>query len=116
MNEKEKLFRTIVEAVANSCSYVCCGRQDIMADDIYGKSRKENVSLARNIAVSILIAFGFTISTCSFMLNRTTPAIRNMIKMDRQLQETSRVYRIAFRQARNSVRSEIKDDEENEES
>lgn len=110
MNDKERLFRSVVEAVAESCSYVCCGKQDITPEDIYGKSRRENISLARNIAVSILIALGFTISSCSTMLNRTTPAIRNMIKMDRQLQETSRVYRIAFRQARNVVRSNIKEE------
>ena len=116
MNDKEKLFRSIVEAAASSSSYVCCGKQDITAEDIYGKSRKENVSLARNIAVSLLIAFGFTISSCSIMLNRTTPAIRNMIRMDRQLQETSRVYRIAFRQARNVVRSNTKEENENKES
>ena len=115
MNDKEKLFRTIVETVASSCSYSCFGKQDITAEDIYGKSRRENVSLARNIAVSLLIAFGFTISSCSLMLNRTTPAIRNMIKMDRQLQETSRVYRMAFRQARNVVRSNTKEEDENKE-
>ena len=62
MNDKEKLFRTIVETVASSCSYSCFGKQDITAEDIYGKSRKENVSLARNIAVSLLIALQYPLA------------------------------------------------------
>ena len=113
MNDKEKLFRNIVEAAASSSSYVCCGKQDITAEDIYGKSRKENVSLARNIAVSLLIAFGFTISSCSIMLNRTTPAIRHMIQLDRQFAQTSMDYRIANRQAdRRCKRIEDEEDED----
>ena len=92
MNDKEKLFRSIVEAAASSSSYACCGKQDITAEDIYGKSRKVNVSLARNIAVSLLIAFGFTISSCSIMLNRTTPAIRNMIREHKTPQIDGLIY------------------------
>lgn len=116
MNDKERLFRKIVEIVAECSSYISGGKNDVTAADIYGKSRKENVAMARNIAVGILVALGFTISSCALMLNRTMPGVRNMVKMDRQLQESSMVYRIAYRQARNKVRSETKEGEEDQES
>ena len=112
MNDKEKLFRKIVDIVAECSSYISGGKNDITAADIYGKSRKENVAMARNIAVGILVAFGFTISSCAFMLNRTMPGVRNMLKMDRQLQESSMVYRIAYRQARNTIRDKTKEEDD----
>lgn len=101
MNDKEKLFHEIVETVARCCSYTLKdGRQSMTAADLLGRSRKENVAMARNIAVSMLIAVGFTVSTCATMMHRSPPAIRNMVRADRQMQETSMVYRLATRQAR----------------
>lgn len=113
MNDKEKLFHQIVETVARCTSYTLRdGSQSITAADILGRCRRENVAMARNIAVGMLVALGFTISTCATMMHRSPPAVRNMMKADRQLQESSQVYRIAFRQARVVVRSNIKDEEE----
>lgn len=101
MNDKEKLFHEIVETVARCTSYTLKdGRQSMTAADLLGRSRKENVAMARNIAVSMLIAVGFTVSTCATMMHRSPPAIRNMVRADRQMQETSMVYRLATRQAR----------------
>lgn len=113
MNDKEKLFHEIVETVARCTSYTMKdGMQSITAADILGRCRRENVAMARNISVGMLVALGFTISTCATMMHRSPPAVRNMMKADRQLQESSRVYRIAFRQARDFVRSNTKDEEE----
>ena len=101
MNDKEKLFHEIVETVARCTSYTLRdGRQSITAADILGRCRRENVAMARNIAVSMLIAVGFTVSTCATMMHRSPPAIRNMVRADRQMQETSMVYRLATRHAR----------------
>ena len=106
MNDKEKLFYQILETAARCCSYTLKdGRQSITVADILGRSRKENVQLTRNIAVSMLIAVGFTVSTCAVMMHRSPPAIRSMVRADRQMQETSMVYRLATRQARTECRN-----------
>ena len=112
MNNKEKLFYQILETVAKCCSYTLKdGRQSITVADILGRSRKENVQLTRNIAVSMLIAVGFTVSTCAVMMHRSPPAIRSMVRADRQMQETSMVYRMAARQARTQCDGRSEDDE-----
>ena len=106
MNDKEKLFHEIVKTVARCTSYTLRdGTQSITAADILGRCRRENVAMARNIAVGMLVALGFTISTCATMMHRSPPAVRNMMKADRQLQETNRAYRLAIRQARGECRS-----------
>lgn len=112
MNDKEKLFHEIVETVARCTSYTLKdGTQSITVADVLGKSRKENVQLTRNIAVSMLIAVGFTVSTCAVMMHRSPPAIRSMVRADRQMQETSMVYRLAARQARTQCDGRSEDDE-----
>ena len=112
MNNKEKLFYQILETAARCCSYTLKdGRQSITVADILGRSRKENVQLTRNIAVSMLIAVGFTVSTCAVMMHRSRPAIRSMVRADRQMQETSMVYRLAARQARTQCDGRSEDDE-----
>lgn len=106
MNDKEKLFYHVVETAARCCSYTLKdGRQSISVADVLGKSRRENVAMARNIAVGMLVALGFTISTCATMMHRSPPAVRNMMKADRQLQETNRAYRLAIMQARGECRN-----------
>ena len=106
MNDKEKLFHQIVETVARCTSYTLMdGSQSITAADILGKCRRENVAMARNIAVGMLVAVGFSVSTCATMMQRSPPAIRNMMRADRQMQETSMVYRLATRQARTEYRN-----------
>lgn len=113
MNDKEKLFHEIVETVARCTSYTLQdGRQSITAADILGRCRRENVAMARNIAVGMLAAVGFSVSTCATMMQRSPPAIRNMMRADTQMQETSMVYRLATRQARTESRNGRSEDRE----
>lgn len=113
MNDKEKLFYHIVETAARCCSYTLKdGRQSITVADILGRSRRENVAMARNIAVGMLVAVGFSVSTCATMMQRSPPAIRNMMRADTQMQETSMVYRLATRQARTECRNGRSEDRE----
>lgn len=115
MNDKEKLFHQIVETVARCTSYTLRdGSQSITAADILGKCRRENVAMARKIAVGMLVAVGFSVSTCATMMQRSPPAIRNMMRVDKQMQETSHVYRLAQRQARGECRSEWQEREKEE--
>lgn len=100
MNNKEKYLHKILDKVVESCSYVVGEKNlTITKEDILGKSRNENVVMTRCIAVAMMIQAGFSITTCAGLMNRTNPAIRHMIQLDRQLSQTSKVYRIANRQA-----------------
>lgn len=100
MNNKEKYLHKILDRVVKCCSYVVGEKNlTITKEDILGKSRNENVVMARCIAIAMMIQAGFSITTCAGLMNRTNPAIRHMIQLDRQLSQTSRVYRIANRQA-----------------
>ena len=115
MNDKEKLFYHVVEVAAMCCSYTLKdGSQSITAADILGRCRRENVAMARNIAVGLLVALGFTVSTCAVMMHRSPPAIRCMMRADRQMQDTSHVYSLAQRQARGECRSERQEQEREE--
>ena len=51
MNNKEKYLHKILDTVVESCSYIGGGRLSITKEDILGKSRNENVVMARCIAV-----------------------------------------------------------------
>ena len=99
MNNKEKYLHKILDAVVESCSYICGCNLSITKEDVLGKSRNENVVMTRCIAVAMMIQVGFSITTCAGLFGRTTPAIRHMIQLDRQFEQTSMVYRIANRQA-----------------
>lgn len=113
MNDKEKLAYDVLSICAGSCGYsLSGGGLSITPNDIVSRNRSENVTMSRCIAVGMLVSLGFTITTCARILNRSAPAIRNMINMDRQLQETSRVYRMAYREARNQIRSKTKEEDD----
>ena len=114
MNNKQKYLNKILDACVKSCGYVMRdGNISITKEDILGKSRNENVVMTRCIAVAMMIQAGFTITTCAELLNRTSPAIRHMVQLDRQFTQTSRVYRIANRQAVRKC-DEIEEDDEEE--
>lgn len=47
MNDKEKYLHKILYSVVGSCSYIGGGRLSITKEDIFGKSRNENVVMTR---------------------------------------------------------------------
>lgn len=112
MNNKEKYLHKILDRVVKCCSYVVGEKNlTITKEDILGKSRNENVVMARCIAVSMMLQAGFSVTTCSEFMSRTAPAIRHMIQLDRQLSHTSKVYRIASRETVRECR-ELKEEDE----
>ena len=112
MNNKQKYLNKILDVCVKCCAYVMNdGNTSITKEDILGKSRNENVVMTRCIAVVMMIQAGFTITTCAELMNRTSPAIRHMVQLDRQFAQTSRVYRIANRQAGRRC-SELEEEDE----
>ena len=112
MNRKQEYLYKIVDICVKCCGYALSnGKLSITREDILGKNRNENVVMTRCIAVSMMLQAGFSVTTCSAFMSRTAPAIRHMIQLDRQLSHTSKVYRIASREAVRGCR-ELKEEEE----
>lgn len=101
MNDKEKLLYAILDNTIKCCAVEVAGTDtlSITRDDVLGKKKAENLVMTRCILAAQLHRSGYSMTTIAGLLNRTVPAIRHLIKMDRDYTETSRAYRIASAQA-----------------
>lgn len=100
MNRKETLIWSIIDNVIIACDIPRAdGTHSISREDIVGKSREENVVMARALVVEQMVHAGFSITTIATVLNRTVPAVRHLCKMAYTYISTSRVYRLATAQA-----------------
>ena len=95
MNDKDYELNRIISIVVNCCKSSIWSDKSMTREDLLGKSKNENVCMARAILVSQLINAGFTISTISCLLRRTTQGIRHIIKSNYSLLKSSRAYKIA---------------------
>lgn len=95
MNDKDYELNRIISIVVNCCKSSIWSDKSMTREDLLGKSKNENVCMARAILVSQLINAGFTISTISGLLRRTAQGIRHIIKSNYSLLKSSRAYKIA---------------------
>lgn len=96
MNNKQKELNKILDTVVECCSFE--SDDDIITvsrDDVIGKSRKQNIVMARCMVALNIVSFGYSVSTCATFLHRTEHAVRDMIVNAHSLLETSRAFRIA---------------------
>ena len=103
MNRKKEELHRIVELTVSCCNTSQDG-QDISIDDILGKSRRENLVMARCILVSQMIRQGYSVTTASKLLGRTTQTIRRMLVSNDRFLHSSRAYRIAIEEIRDKCR------------
>ena len=97
MNDKEKELWRVIDNVIKCCAIeLQNGELSITREDVLGKSRAENLVMARCMVVEQMIHAGFSITT---VLNRTVSAVRHLSKMSYTYISTSRVYRLATAQA-----------------
>lgn len=101
MNDKEKELWRILDNTIKCCAVEVAGTDtlSITRADVLGKSRAENLVMTRCILAAQLQHAGYSITTIAGLLNRTVPAVRHLIRMDRDYTDTSRAYRIASAQA-----------------
>lgn len=100
MNKKEELIWRVVDNVISCCCVTKHdGTKSITREDIIGKSREENVVMARCLVVEQMVHAGFTIATIGFIIGRTVQATRHLLKMSTQYYEISRAYRLATSEA-----------------
>lgn len=100
MNKKETLIWSIIDNVIVACDIPRAdGTHSITREDIVGKSREENVVMARALVVEQMIHAGFTITSIAYILNRTVQATRHLFKMSTEFYQTSRAFRLATSEA-----------------
>lgn len=101
MNNKELELYRIVDYVVDCCATQVdnTGRMSVTREDVLGKSRAENVVMTRSILVNQLVSAGFSTTTAAQLLKRTTHAIRHLLEVGHQYEQTSRAYRIANAEA-----------------
>ena len=95
MNEKDYELNRIISIVVNCCKSSIWSDKSMTREDLLGKSKNENVCMARAILVSQLIEAGFTITTIANLLKRTAQGIRHIVKSNYLLLKSSRAYKIA---------------------
>ena len=70
MNKKETLIWSIIDNVIKACDIPRAdGTHSINREDIVGKSREENVVMARALVVEQMVHAGFTITSISYILD-----------------------------------------------
>lgn len=100
MNKKEELIWSIVDNVIKCCCVTKAdGSISLTREDIVGKSREENIVMARCLVVEQMVHAGFSISTIGFILDRSVQAIRHLLRLSTQYYETSRAFRLATSEA-----------------
>lgn len=99
MNDKERELWRIIDNTIACCAFEASGTLSITREDVLGKSRAENLVMTRCILASQMQHAGYSVTTIAGLLNRSVPAVRHLIKMDRDYTDTSRAYRIASAQA-----------------
>ena len=100
MNDKEKELWRVIDNVIKCCSITNPdGTLSITREEVLGKSRAENLVMARCMVVEQMTHAGFSTTTTAQVLNRTVQAVRHLEKLAFTYLKTSRVYRLATAQA-----------------
>lgn len=100
MNKKEQLIWSIIDNVISCCTITKAdGTSSITREDLVGKSREENVVMARALVVEQMVHAGFTITSIASILNRTVQATRHLFKMSTEFYQTFRAFRLATSEA-----------------
>lgn len=101
MNNKENELYRIVDFVVACCATEVdeSGRMSVTREDVLGRSRAENIVMTRCILVNQIIGAGYSTTTAAQLLHRTPHAIRHLLEVGMQYEQTSRAYRIANAEA-----------------
>lgn len=100
MHKKEQLIWSIIDNVISCCAITRAdGTRSITREDLVGKSREENVVMARALVVEQMVHAGFTITSIACILNRTVQATIHLFKISAEFYQTSRAFRLATSEA-----------------
>lgn len=100
MNDKEKEMYRVIDNVIKCCAIeLSDGSFSINKEDVLGKSRAENIVMARAMVVEQMLHAGFSTTTIAQILNRNVVSIRHLRQLAYDYLSMSRVYRLATAQA-----------------
>ena len=95
MNQKDIELSSIIDIVVDCCKSAVYDDTTLTKEILLGKSKSENVCMARAILVCQLIKAGYTITTISRLLKRTVQGVRHIIQSNYYLIKSSRAYNTA---------------------
>lgn len=99
MNRLDEEFSRVLSVVISCCSTEYLeGKHTITSDEVLSKSKKENASKARTLAIYHLIRYGFTITTIALHFQRSCQAVREMLEQHESWMRSSTAYRVANEQ------------------
>lgn len=79
MNDKEKELWRVIDNVIKCCAITNPdGTLNITREEVLGKSRAENLVMARCMVVEQMLHAGFSTTTTAQVLNRTVQAVRHL--------------------------------------
>ena len=95
MNDKEKVIMQVLQFVVEETTNNISEFTKITAEDILGKTKKENATMARCIFVSQLRFMGYACTTIASVIKRTERAIPDILMSAHEFKKRSWAYRIA---------------------
>ena len=95
MNDKEKVIMQVLQFVVEETTNNISEFTKITAEDILGKTKKENATMARCIFVSQLRFMGYACTTIASVINREEKAIPDILFSAHEFKKRSWAYRIA---------------------
>lgn len=95
MNDKEQIIMQVLQFVVEETTNNISEFTKITAEDILGKSKKENATMARCIFVSQLKFMGYSCTTIAAVINRGEKAIPDILFAAHEFKKRSWAYRIA---------------------
>lgn len=96
MNECQRKLKMIVNVVISACdtSLTLEGKKDVLMQEVFSKSKKEDAVRTRTLLVVALKKYGYTNETICKLLDITESAVRKMISMHDLLKNTNRIYEL----------------------
>lgn len=95
MNDKEQIIMQVLQFVVEETTSNISEFTKITAEDILGKTKKENATMARCIFVSQLKFMGYSCTTISSVINRGEKSIPDILLAAHEFKKRSWAYRIA---------------------
>lgn len=95
MNDKEMVIMQVLQFVVEETTNNISEFTKITAEDILGKTKKENATMARCIFVSQLKFMGYSCTTIASVINRGEKAIPDILFSAHEFKKRSWAYRIA---------------------
>lgn len=107
MNDKQSIVNSVLGIVLSCTAYERHdGSLSISAEDVLSTKRNsDNVGMVRCILCRMMLLLGFTKESIADTLNRKVETINDMLQRGNIYEETSYVYRVAYREAERKCRA-----------